>query len=383
MTSGDYTLYRLDVSYFSGKLEAYLQYKQIPFRRVEVSNRVMRRTILPNTGIAKVPILRTPEGVWLQDTTPIIDYLEARHPEGRVLPQDHAQAFCCRLLEDHADEWLWRPALHYRWSYGPDARLLGRRIAEAIADDLPIPKALAARFIASRQRRVYVTGDGVRAETREHVESIYLNTLERLEAILADRPFLLGGRPSLADFGFFASMFRHFSLDPTPGRIMRDRAPRTYAWVARMWSARHSQIDAEWTPAADPPPEWAQLLGDTAAYLRYLHANAAAWRDGRRRFDWEVDGVRYRDTPVVHYRVWCRERLQQHFDALPEAATAAVRADLENAGAWQPLWRDGRIASGLHAGGEPPICRGGGRTTPIPGRGWTAWNLPQRGKRHA
>ena len=27
-----------------------------------------------------------------------------------------------RLLEDYADEWLWRPAMHYRWSYEADAR---------------------------------------------------------------------------------------------------------------------------------------------------------------------------------------------------------------------------------------------------------------------
>ena len=378
-----YTLYRLDVSYFSGKLEAYLQYKQIQFRRVEVSNQVMRKTVLPNTGIAKVPVLRTPEGIWLQDTTPIIDYLEARHADGPILPLDPRQAFCCRLLEDHADEWLWRPALHYRWSYRPDARLLSRRIAEAIVDDLPVPKALAARFVAGRQHRVYVAGDGVCTETRKHVESIYLTTLDRLEAILEGRRFLLGGRPSLADFGFFASMFRHFSLDPTPGRIMRDRAPRTHAWVARMWAARHSQIDGEWEPAGRLPPEWAALLRDTAAYLSYLHANAAAWREGRQRFDWEVDGVRYRDTPVVQYRVWCRERLQQHFDALPDDAAAEVRADLENAGAWQPLWRDGRIASGLHDGDEPPICRGRGRAARIPGSGWTAWNLPRPGNQHA
>ena len=93
--------------------------------------------------------------------------------------------------------------------------------------------------------------------------------------------------------------------------------------------------------------------------------------------------MRYRDTPVVQYRVWCRERLQQHFDALPDDAAAEVRADLENAGAWQPLWRDGRIASGLHDGDEPPICRGRGRAARIPGSGWTAWNLPRPGNQHA
>jgi glutathione S-transferase len=375
-----YSVYRLDVSYFSGKLEAYLQYKEIPFRRVEATNRLMRDLLIPNAGIAKVPIVRTPDGLWLQDSTPMIDFFESRYPRGAVIPADPEQAFFSRLLEDYADEWLWRPALHYRWSYRPDARLLGRRIAEAIVDDLPIPKALAARAIARRQRAVYVRGDGVTAETRAHVEGIYTETLARLEELLASHPFLLGGRPSLADFGFFGSMFRHFSLDPTPSRIMRDSAPRTYAWVARVWAARCSESSGEWLPAGSLPREWDPILEDLASgYLIYLHANARAWQSRRRRFDWEVQGTRYRKTPVVRYRVWCRERLQQHYESLPDEAKGRVRERLEAAGAWEPLQRDGRIPSLLHGDAEPPICRppDRARRSALARRGgWTTWNLP-------
>ena len=118
--------YVLDVSYFSGKLEAYLRYKQIPHRRVEVGWRRLTQIALRETGVLKVPLLRTPSGEWLQDTTPMIDWLEERHPQGRVVPEDPVQAFFSRLLEDYADEWLWRPALHYRWSY-PDGRHLHAR----------------------------------------------------------------------------------------------------------------------------------------------------------------------------------------------------------------------------------------------------------------
>lgn len=85
-------------------------------------------------------------------------------------------------------------------------------------------------------------------------------------------------------------------------------------------------------------------------------------------------------VPVVQYRVWCRERLQQHFDALPEEAKGRVQRRLETAGAWEPLWRDGRIASHLHDESQPPVCR-----TPGPqsraelncASGWTSWNLPR------
>ena len=74
--------------------------------------------------------------------------------------------------------------------------------------------------------------------------------------------------------------------------------------------------------------------------------------------------------------MWCRERLQEHFEALPEAAKARVRSRLEALGAWEPLWRDGVIRSHLHDDGDPPVCRPTGDGLPLGRRGWTAWNRP-------
>jgi len=84
-----------------------------------------------------------------------------------------------------------------------------------------------------------------------------------------------------------------------------------------------------------------------------------------------VQGASYRDVPVVRYRVWCRERLQDHFEALPEAARAAVRAVLEETGAWEPLWRDGRIPSRLFDAATPPVC------SPAPARAGGWLRLPE------
>jgi glutathione S-transferase len=345
-----YRVYVLDLSYFSGKFEAYLRYKGIPYERIEVGWHEARRVLTPAIGMMRVPTVATPAGEWLQDSTPMIDWLEQRHPEPAVLPADPYQAFFSRLVEDYADEWLWRPALHYRWSYARDARLLGDRIAAELLDGLRLPHALKAAAIRRRQYRTYVRGDGVTAETRVHVEG--------LERILARHRFLLGGRPSLADFGFFGSMFRHFSVDPTPSRIMRDRAPRVYAWVARLWNARAEDEQGPFVEAETLPEGWESFLLDIgAAYLPYLHANAVAFRERRRRFDSTVHGVTYRATPVVRYRVWCRERLQEHFAGLPAVVKPKVEDTLRRFDAWEPLWRDGTIASRLHEGGSPPVCR--------------------------
>jgi glutathione S-transferase len=375
-----YTLYLMWISYFSGKMQAYLRYKEIPHVPVELKWREMVTLLYPNTGLMKVPAVRTPEGQWLQDTTPMMDWFERRFPAGAVLPDDAYQAFFCRLLEDYADEWLWRPALHYRWSYATNAHLLSRRFAETFLSDQPGPKWITAWLARQRQKRLYVDGDGVSAETRGHVEAIYLNNLGWLEAILKSQPFLLGGKPSLADFGFFASMFRHFSQDPTPSLIMQERAPAVFEWVGRMWNAKHSTTQGEWAPPGTLPAGWQPILKDIgAAYLPYLHANALAWREGRASFDLEIQGTHYRALPTVQYRVWCRERLQDHLAALPTAAKAAVEATLSSAGCLAPLLKDGRIESRLHSG-QPPVCQP--RTVGLPEKialyfTGTHWRVPR------
>lgn len=47
----------------------------------------------------------------------MIHLLEKVHPDGSVLPSSPRLSFVTFLLEDYADEWLWRPAMHYRWSF--------------------------------------------------------------------------------------------------------------------------------------------------------------------------------------------------------------------------------------------------------------------------
>ena len=119
-------------SYYTGKLEGYLRYKEIPYRFVALSPTRQRR-MKRATGAAQVPAVELADGRWMTDTTPMIDFFEAQHPEPAVIPRDPLQAFMSRLVEDYAEEWLWRPAMHYRWSYRKDALHLSRKLAEELA----------------------------------------------------------------------------------------------------------------------------------------------------------------------------------------------------------------------------------------------------------
>jgi len=350
-------VYGLEVSYFTGKLEGYLRYKEIPYELVAMTRRTWEGIVPQQTGVAQMPAVELPDGRWMTDTTPIIDWLETQWPEPPVIPPDPLQAFVSRLLEDYADEWLWRPALHYRWSYRADALLLSRRIVDEMMADVPLPGALKRWGIRRRQQRRYVRGDGVTDGTRAHVEGVYLKSLAHLEAIFAARPFLLGDVPTLADFGFFASMFRHFGLDPTPSAIMRNRAPAVWEWVARMWNVRARRTRG--TVPTSIPDDWAPILDEVgSAYLPYLCANAEAWKAKRRRFEVTIQGAGYERLPTSQYRVWCLERLRTHFNGLAEDPRRQARALLEHHGCWEPLWRVAEPRSGHDADGRAPFARG-------------------------
>ncbi len=350
-------VYGLEASYFTGKLEGYLRYKEIPYERLAMTGRYWSRIVPRQTGVAQMPAVELPDGRWITDTTPIIDWLESRWPDPAVIPADPVQGFVSRLLEDYADEWLWRPALHYRWSYRPDAVCLSRKIADEMFPDVPLPRGLKRLGVRLRQSHRYVRGDGVTERTRSHVEGVYLNTLDHLEGIFERQRFLLGDVPTLADFGFFGSMFRHFGLDPTPSALMRRRAPAVWEWVARVWNARASRVSGALVTGV--PAEWGPILDQVgSAYLPYLCANAEAWKAQRRTFDVVIQGVQYEHLRTSQYRVWCLERLRAHCDALTEGARREVCALLERRGCWEPLWRVANPSSGHEPDGRAPFAPG-------------------------
>ena len=112
------------------------------------------------------------------------------------------------------------------------------------------------------------------------VRDMYFEELEFLEAVFAKQPFILGSHPSAADFGYFASMFRHFGNDPDPAEVMRAQAPHTYAWLARLWDTKAQDLGTKQQWVFPKGPHWAPLLDRIAnEYLPYLKANAEAFRD--------------------------------------------------------------------------------------------------------
>lgn len=319
------TVYGSDVSYYTGKLEAYLRAKGIPYVLEPFSESNMRHCEA-HTGLVQIPQVRCPDGRWLVDTTLMIEYFEQQDLEPRISPRDPAIRFISRLLEDYADEWLWRPAMHYRWSFPATAQLMSDWLSEHLAERR-VPQWMKRRWWKHRQFGTFVKGDGVTAQTRAAVEKTYLDTLYALESIFTKRPFILGQRPTEADYGFFSSMFRHFSCDPAPARIMRDRAPGVYEWVARMWNLTPDKL-AAYPEVEELPSDMNQLYEVISQiYLPYLEANAQAYADHQKQLRHQLQGVDFVE-PVKPYRVWCRDCLQQSLSELNSAARTSIEQAL-------------------------------------------------------
>lgn len=326
MTSAAYELHGLKLSYFTGKLEGYMRAKGLPFTFVEMDLADFRRCAKA-TGVAQMPQLRTPEGTWLTDTTAIIARMEDQDTEPRFRPRTATGAFLSRLLEDAFDEWLWRPALYYRWACAEDSRLVGRQIARTLMRDLPGPLWLRTLFITARQAREYLKGDGVTGLNGAALERHYLAVLDLLEPVLAQRPYLFGDRPCEADFGLFGPMFRHFSSDPTPASILRARAPNVLGWTARLWAATPATL-AGTDPVGDAPDDLDPLLRCVSQdYLPYLQANLEAVAKGARGVRFASFGAHF-EVDASPYRADGWQALRRQFSALTPQDQASVRERL-------------------------------------------------------
>jgi len=332
------TVHGSNVSYFSGKLENYFRVKGVPYTLHSMQLPGDFNMVKKRLGVAQMPVVQLGDGRWMTDTTMIIQWFESQFPENPIAPQDPVQAFLCLLIEDYADEWLWRPAMHYRWYYPEGAHHQSRHLVNELLGGVPLRGALKRWNLRFRQRRGYTTGDGIGENAVAGVEGIYLRILQQLQAIFEKRSFIFGEKPGLADIGLSGPFFRHFGLDPVPLEIMRRQAPAVLEWMARLWNTRMEDCPGDWV--ADVPDDLAPLLDEIGGhYLPYLCANVEAVAGGRKRFDADIGGVPYKGARYSRYRVWCLQELRRQYQAMPEDAQSDARKLLQKHGCWEPLWR--------------------------------------------
>jgi len=241
-----YTLYAWHLSYFAGKLRAYLTYKKIPFDDIPVSWAKLMGPIQRHTGARVMPVLHAPDGRWLQDTRCIIDELETRFPTPPIFPTTPRRRIAAGLIEAWGDEW-WIPiAMHTRWTYPENYALFEREAGDALAPWAPrfVKNHLVARV--ARMLRGYTPGVGIVPSQYAMMEEWSIAMLDLLDRHFAATPYLLGDHPTIADFGLQGTMYGHLGRDPWPKRKWIDPRPALRGWIDRMATLDHAAVRARY-----------------------------------------------------------------------------------------------------------------------------------------
>lgn len=306
--TADYRIIGAEESPYSVKVRSYLRYKQLPHQwlsRNDAPELYQQYAKLP-----LIPLVVTPDDIGLQDSTPIIETLEAEHPEPSIYPEDPIAAFISALLEEFADEWGNKWMFHYRWAREADQLACSRRLAALMMPDAD-EQTLARSAATIRERmvnRVWFVGSS--PMTAQQIEDSFKDTLALLEPHLANRPYLFGGRPALADFGLWGQLY-NAHRDPTPRRIIEHQAPNTLAWISRMASPSELWPFEPWS---DLEPTLRPLLIDQVAglFLRWSVANAKAIAEDADSFTVELRSGRWEQNPQK-YHARSLEALRQRY----------------------------------------------------------------------
>jgi glutathione S-transferase len=230
-----YILWGAPLSLYTGKARSYLIKKGVPYRERFPADAHFQTRILPRIGFFVVPVLEAPDGEIIQDTSDLIEHLEARFPEPALFPSTPVQRAVALLIDAFGSEALLRPAMHYRWSYLAEQESFLRAEfgrAGSASHDRTHRDAAAAPFMQAMQ--AHLPPLGVTPETIPAIERSYEALLDILDAHFLQHPYILGGRPSIADFGLMAPLFAHLARDPHPATLMKTRAPNVFRWTERM-----------------------------------------------------------------------------------------------------------------------------------------------------
>jgi glutathione S-transferase len=333
MSIARYKLYGSQISYYTGKARAYLRWKGLPHEEIASDAAVLRDVIVPRVGFAVIPVVVTPDDETLQDTSEIIDELERRHPRPSIQPESPLQQLVAALLEVYGDEWLVIPAMHYRWHHNREWAMQAFGQSNAPHESPERQKVIGAERAAPfAQAAVRL---GAQPHMHRAIEASYEALLGELDVHFMQHEYVLGSRPSLADFGLIGPLYAHQYRDPASGEIMRRLAPAVVSWVQRMQEPARPG-SGEFLPNDQVPDtlhpvlarmmrEQLPVLADTAERLRQWLAEHPGERIRRVLGTHTYTlGDAGGERMVMPYSLWMLQRARDVYLGLDGAAREAA-----------------------------------------------------------
>lgn len=276
-----YRIIGAEMSPYSVKVRSYFRYKAIPHHWI-LRNAASQAEYEKYARMPIIPLVITPEGTGIQDSTPIIDAMEKLYPEPSIHPDDTIANFVSALIEEFGDEWGNKWMFHYRWARDVDQRASAGRIARMRG-----PKAGEAEHDAfTDQVRTRMVGRvwfvGSNETTAPQIEEGFRDMIGLLDDHLASRPYLFGGRPAFGDFGLWGQFYELWT-DPTAGALIEGNAPHVLDWIHRMLWPRAEGAFESWTALAPTlMPILVKQVGKQ--FWPWTLANETALREARDEF---------------------------------------------------------------------------------------------------
>jgi glutathione S-transferase len=327
-----YRIFGAEMSPYSVKVRSYFRYKAIPHQWI-LRNAENQAEYQKHAKLPIVPLVVTPQGVGIQDSTPIIDKMEMLFSQPSIHPEG-AAGFISELIEEFGDEWGNKWMFHYRWTREVDQLCSAGRIARMRA-----PKAnevehdaLAMQVRTRMAERVWFVGSNT--QTSPQIETGFQEMLMLLDRHLASRPYLFGARPAYGDFGLWGQFYELWT-DPTAGALIEGGAPHVLDWVHRMLWPRAEGAFEPW-PALAPTllPILKTQVGEK--FMPWTLANEKALAEGSAEFS-----VKLGDE------VWIQKPQKYHARSL--AMLRAKYAAVPDKAALDPILADAGCLEGLRA----------------------------------
>jgi glutathione S-transferase len=238
--AGDrYVLWGASWSLYTAKVRPYLIKKGIDYVEICPSHPHYQEHILPTVGHFTVPVLETPDGDVIADSTEIMEFLEPTFPDPPMLPEDKSLAALTYLIHSFGAEGLTKSSMYLRWNTSFANRLFARNEFERT---LGTPEQ-ADGFAVAMRNYLPILGvsldHGVDVAIETSIELLY----DALNAHFLKYPYILGGVPSLADYGLMGPLYAHHGRDIASGNALKVRAPAVNRWIETM--SRPPIVDSE------------------------------------------------------------------------------------------------------------------------------------------
>ncbi len=243
-------LFQFPFSHYCEKARWALDYKGIPFQTVDLLPGFHLRTVRKIAPKTRVPVLRH-DGIVIQNTSAIIDYLETKYPNPSLTPSDPDALREAREWEEYFDKEIgvtWR--LWSLYHYLPIRSLALRLLLQDSAWHKQPLFLLAFPVI----RRAMIQHINITANTASQSEQRLRTALDKLDEALEGRPFLVGDRFSRADLTACALLSPCCLPDDSeasakfPAALLNFRdelkGRRLYQWVRSLYSSHRAR--KEW-----------------------------------------------------------------------------------------------------------------------------------------